>query len=198
MESWIPCSCERGKVIRMQMARPDLLSLVSRLILLGAAVLLLVPQGAPAHSPTDMQLALDQENRILSVTITHTVADPSTHYVKRVLITTGGSTITDTAYTSQPAPQTFTYTYLMPQDVNGEVQVRGECSILGSISRSLQVEDALPGVTPVSAATVTTPLTTTAPTGGVPPAPAATPDVAGPGFLPLVVAITLAVWQFRR
>ncbi len=182
----------------MQIARPDLLSRVSRLILLGAAVLLLVPQGAPAHSPTDMQLAFDQGNRILSVSITHPVADPSAHYIKRVLITTGGSTTSDTTYTSQPSPQTFTYIYLMPEDVNGEVQVRAECSILGSISRSLQGEDALPEVTAVSTATVTIPLTTTAPTGGVPPAPAATPDVAGPGFLPLVVAITLAVWMFRR
>jgi hypothetical protein len=145
-----------------------------------------------------MQLAFDQGNRILSVTITHTVADPSTHYIKRVLITTGGSTISDTAYTGQPSPQTFTYTYLMPQGVNGEVQVRGECSIIGSITRSLQVEDALPEGTTVSAATVTTSPNATAPAAGVPPVPAATPDVAGPGFLPLVVAITLAVWLFRR
>jgi len=181
----------------MQMTSPDLLSRISRFILLGAAVLLLVPQGAPAHSPTDMQLAFDQGTRILSVTITHTVADTSTHYIKRVLITTGGSVLGDTAYTSQPAPQTFTYTYLIPQGVKGEVQVRGECSILGSITRSLQAEDALPEVTTVSTGTATTLRTTTAPTGGVPSAQAGTPDAAGPGFLTLVVAITLAVWRFR-
>ena len=166
----------------MQMARPDLLSQVFRFILLGAAVLFLVPQGAPAHSPTDMQLAFNQGNRILSVTITHTVADPSTHYIKRVLITTGGSTISDTAYTSQPSPQTFTYTYLMPQSADGDIQVRAECSILGSITRSLQV-NASPGISTT--------------TGGSLPVPAAMPTKAGPGLLPLAAAIVLAAWRFR-
>jgi hypothetical protein len=184
MESWISISCDRGKVIRMQMARPDLLSRISRLILLGAAVLLLVPQGAPAHSPTDMQLAFDQGDRILSVTITHPVADPSTHYIKRILITTGGSTITDTAYTSQPSPVTFTYTYLMPQSVNGEIQVKGECSIIGSITRSIQVQQESPR--------------TTGTPGASPPTSATTPARAGPGFLLITTAVALAVWRFGR
>jgi hypothetical protein len=182
----------------MQMARPDLLSRVSRLILLGAAVLLLVPQGAPAHSPTDMQLAFDQENRILSVTITHLVADPSIHYVKRVLISSGGSVIGDNGYTSQPSPQTFTYTYLLPQGVNGEVEVRAECSILGSISRSLQLKGVSPEMTAVPASPGTTPGETVALPGVTPPAPATAPAMAGPGLLPLAAAMALAAWRFRR
>jgi hypothetical protein len=108
----------------MRMTCPDLLPLVSRFILLGAAVLLFIPQGAPAHPPSDMKLAFDQGNRILSVTITHSVADPSTHSIKRVLITRGGSTFSDIAYTGQPSHQTFTYSYMLPTGVNGEIQVR--------------------------------------------------------------------------
>jgi len=189
----------------MQIARPYL-SRISRLILIGAAVLLLVPQGAPAHAPSDVQLALDQGNGILSVTITHTVADPSTHYVKRVLITTGGSVIRDTAYTSQPSPQTFTYTYLLPSGVNGEVQVKAECSILGSITRSIQAEVAPPaGITvpepsiPVSVRPPVEPVDTgtSQPAAGASP-PAVMPTKAGAGLIPIAAAMALVVLRFRR
>jgi hypothetical protein len=149
----------------------------------AAIALLIIPQGAPAHSPTDLQLAFNRGDRILSVTITHPVADPSTHYIKRVLITSGGSTIADTAYSSQPSPQTFTYTYLMPQSVNGEVQVKGECSILGSMTRSIQVQAASPGTTGIP--------------GTSPPTSATTPAGAEPAPLLLTAAIALAAWRFR-
>ena len=169
-----------------------------RAIILVTLALFLIPQGVPAHPPSDMVLAFDQGDRVLSVTITHMVADPLTHYVKRVLITTGGSVISDNAYTSQPSPQTFTYTYLLPEGGNGEVEVRAECSIFGSITRSLQVQGASPEVTAAPASPGTTPGETATRSGVTPPAPAATPPGAGPGLLPIGAAIALAAWRFRR
>ena len=199
----LPCMTDVKPVLIIPTDHP---SRPCRAIFLLALALLLVPQGAPAHSPSDMQLAFDQGNRILSVTITHTVADPSTHYIKRVLVTTGGSPLSDTAYTSQPSPQTFTYTYLVPEGVNGDIQVRAECSILGSITRSLQIQGASPGVAtspqgrppvPPAAPGTNRPSATNA-AGSPPAAPSATPTEAGPGLLPLAAAMALAVWRFRR
>ena len=156
-----------------------------RILLLAALALLLLPQGAPAHPPSDMVLAFDPVTRVLSVTITHIVADPTTHYVRRVLITAGNFTVSDNAYTSQPSPQTFTYTYLLPANVSGGIQVRAECSIFGSTTRSLQLTGEIP-------------TETTAGPGGTPTSSATTPKKAGPGFLPVVAAIAFATWRLRR
>ncbi len=175
------------------------------LVLLG---LLLLPQGAPAHPPSDLQPAFDQGTRVLSVTITHTVADPATHYVKQVLITAGGTVINDTAYTTQPGSGTFTYTYPLPPSVNGEVQVKAACSIAGSTTRSIQVPEGPPAGGPAPGTTVpdraTLTVTPPSPPGAPPgtratlPATAPPTTEAAPGLLPFVAALVLAGWLFRR
>ncbi len=168
-----------------------------RILLLAALALLLLPQGAPAHPPSDMVLSFDPGTRVLSVTITHIVADPTTHYVKRVLITTGSPVVSDNAYTSQPSPQTFTYTYLLPTGVNGEIQVRAECSIFGSITRSIQLAGDTTEPTGVPASPGTSPGETTTGTGAAPQASATTPARAAPGLIPVAAAIALAAWRSR-
>jgi hypothetical protein len=162
-------------------------------VLLG---LLLLPQGAPAHPPSDLQLAFDEPTRVLSVTITHPVADPATHYVKRVGITAGGATDSGRSYTSQPASSPFTYTYTLRPDVKGEIQVVAECSISGSIARSITVAEG----TPVIPGTVTPPSPPGAPPGTRTTLPGAAPPTteASPGLLPLAAALALAGWRFRR
>ncbi|MDD1666956.1 MAG: hypothetical protein LUO96_00675, partial [Methanomicrobiales archaeon] len=62
-------------------------------------VLALLPAGVPAHAPSGVQPAFDEGSRVLSVSITHPVADPSTHYIKRVLVTAGDTVVSDTLYT---------------------------------------------------------------------------------------------------
>lgn len=173
-----------------QLSRPGL---VITLVLLG---LLLLPQGAPAHPPSDLQLAFDEPTRVLSVTITHPVADPATHYVKRVGITAGGATDSGRSYTSQPASSPFTYTYTLRPDVKGEIQVVAECSISGSIARSITVAEG----TPVIPGTVTPPSPPGAPPGTRTTLPGAAPPTteASPGLLPLAAALALAGWRFRR
>lgn len=47
-------------------------------------------QPTLAHSPSGMELAYDVDAQTLSVTITHSVADLDTHYVKRVEIKRNG------------------------------------------------------------------------------------------------------------
>ena len=174
-------------------------------VLLG---LLLIPQAAPAHPPSDMQLAFDRGTRILSVTITHTVADPTTHFVKRVRITAGGSQISNNTYTSQPSPSSFTYTFQMPPSAGGEIQVVAECSILGSTTRSIQIPEGMGAGSPAPGTTLPGQVsgTGTPPIPpGAPPGTRATPPAASPattaapaGLLPLAAALALAGWRLRR
>jgi hypothetical protein len=143
-----------------------------------------------------MQLGIREGDRLLSVTITHTVADPAAHYVNRVVVTAGGSTINDTAYTSQPTANTFTCAYPLPQGISGEVSVKAECSIAGSITRALPVPTAPTGGITVSETSLPVPVRppvepvasgTSQPGAATvpeayPASPAAVPTKAGPGL----------------
>jgi len=154
-------------------------------------VVLAIPQAALAHPPSDMQLRFDEASGVISVTITHPVTDPSTHYVKRVLIQQGGTVIQDTPYMSQPSPQTFTNTYPLPPGVSGEITVRVECAIGGSLTRSLPITRTTtpptvsPTVSPTSPGTVLPGTTATSATSPATPAP-------------LGALAVLAVWWSRR
>jgi hypothetical protein len=185
-----PCA---GAVAAMSVwaVLPSDLSRPSRAIPLLILTLFLIPHGAPAHPPSDMRLSYDQESRVLSVSIAHLVADPTTHYIKRVLITSGGSIISDNAYTSQPSPESFTYTYPLSPAVKGEVQVTAECSLIGSLSRSLQVPEGPMGGTSASPSSGSDRATSQT-------EPAPSPTKAGPGILSLSAALATAVWLSRR
>jgi hypothetical protein len=189
-------------VLKSHLCRPGR---VIPLILLG---LLLLPQGAPAHSPSDLKLAFDPVARMLSVTITHPVTDPATHHVKRVLVTAGGSVLNDSAYTSQPVSPSFTYTYPVPPGANGEIQATAECSVFGSLTRSIRIPEGQPAVSPAAGTTVpdqaTLSMTPPRPPGpppgtrGTPPVPAPATTEAAPGLLTFMAALALSGWRFRR
>ena len=205
--SCVPGSRGTGDVMTMQRSLSSQLRWTGRVLALILLGLLLLPQGAPAHPPSDLQLAFDEGTRVLSVTITHPVADPSSHHVKRVLVTAGGSPVSDTAYTTQPASP-FTYTYPLPPSASGEIQVVAECSITGSLTRSIQVPESSPPGSPAPATTVpdrpvlsvTPPSPPGAPPGTRPTLPATAPATteAAPGLLPFASALALAAWRFRR
>lgn len=193
-------------VMPVQMVPPQGLSRIAAAIPFLVLVLVLLPQGAPAHPPSAVQPAFDEGTRVLSVSITHPVADPTTHYIRRVLITAGDVVVSDTAYTSQPSSQSFTYTYPLPPGVKGDIRVTAACSISGSQSASLQVPAGAPPDTPLPG--LTTPAATPPSPPGPPPGtrstlPPATPPAtpgAGPGLLPVTAALALGLagWRLRR
>jgi hypothetical protein len=163
------------------------------LVLLG---LLLLPQGAPANPPSDLQLSFNETTRVLSVTITHPVADPGTHYIKRVSATSGGTAVSSRSYTSQPASSPFTYTYTLSPDVKGEIQVAAECSVFGSLARSITVPEGTPAVP--RTATPPGPEGEPGDSGTTPPGTAPATTEAAPGPIPLAAALGLALWRARR
>jgi hypothetical protein len=75
----------------------------------------------------------------LTATITHTVADPTTHYVYRVAILVNGVPANTILYSSQPSDSQFTYHYPVNAAPGDLIEVTAECNIAGSITRALVV-----------------------------------------------------------
>ena len=168
---------------------------------LALCVVLVVTQAALAHAPSDINLHFNAGTRVLSVTITHQVADPATHYVKEVKIRQAENTFSDTEYTSQPSPDTFTYSYPIPPEVTGIIEVKAECNIGGETTKALAISTYTPPATPTGATTgaTTPPLVTFPP----PTTPGATTAAPSPGGAGLAIAAfgalaALAVWWTRR
>jgi hypothetical protein len=162
-------------------------------------VILLLPQGAVAHPPSNMQVSYNATGEDLFVTITHIVPNPGVHYVQKVAIFRNGNLVNSSTYTSQPSPDTFAYRYGLHASGGDRFEVTASCSIGGSVTRTLTV-------TPVetSRTTAETSPAPSAPAASVPPRtlrdtaqalPAPTQAIA-PGA-PLAVAVALLVISRR-
>ena len=169
---------------------------------LALCVVLAVTQAALAHAPSDIDVNFNAGTRVLSLTITHQVADSTTHYVKEVKIRQGNNTFSESEYSSQPSPDTFTYTYPIPSDVTGIIEVKAECSIGGEKTKALAISTYTPPSTPTGATTgaTTPPLVTFPPpttqAGTTTAAPS--PGGAGLAIAALGALAVLAVWWARR
>jgi len=160
---------------------------------------LAMTQGAMAHAPSDIDVNFNAGTRVLSVTITHQVADPATHFVKEVKIRQASTTFSESKYTSQPSPDTFTYSYPIPADITGIIEVKAECVLGGEKTKALAISTFTPPSTPTGAATgATTPplVTLPPPTGATTAAP--TPAEGGIAVVALGALAVLAVWWARR
>ena len=102
-----------------------------------------------AHPPDDMQLSYNSNTNTLSVTITHGVADNTTHYIASVEIKVNGTTDQTQLYGSQPDLLSFTYEYTVITNNGSVIQVTAICSVGGSITKTLGGTtgngDAIPG-----------------------------------------------------
>ncbi|MFX0000357.1 MAG: hypothetical protein ACFE9Q_09255 [Candidatus Hodarchaeota archaeon] len=100
--------------------------------------------NAKAHPPSNMSLSYNSSTKVLSVTISHYVTDPLTHYVITVEIKVNGSTVKFETYSNQTSTSTFTYHYNNITANNGAtIQVTATCSITGNFVRSLVVSEGL-------------------------------------------------------
>jgi len=94
-----------------------------------------------AHTPSNMSLSNNSNTEILSVTITHSVIDPNSHFIESVEIKVNGSTALNQPYTSQPTSSSFTYQYDITAGDGATIQVIATCNIAGSITRTITIGD---------------------------------------------------------
>ena len=90
---------------------------------------------ASANAPSDMSISYNELSKNLNVTITHHVQNPLTHYIQEVRVTVNGKVASDSRYTSQPAPDTFTYTYPLLPVPGDTIEATASCNMGGSASR---------------------------------------------------------------
>ncbi|HPT18571.1 MAG TPA: PQQ-dependent sugar dehydrogenase [Methanothrix sp.] len=109
------------------------------LLILLVQLLLLLP--AAAHPPSQVSLNYDSANQSLQVTTTHTVSNPSGHYVFKVDVLKNGEMVLTKEYTSQPTGSTFTYDYPVNATAGDVLKATAYCSIAGSRSAEITVGD---------------------------------------------------------
>ncbi len=114
---------------------PSGIPVLAFVLIVAVSLILVCP--AAATPPSAMSVSYQEIAKELSVTITHQTANPQVHYIKEVLITINGNTVTDAAYTSQPTRDTFTYTYPIVTRPGDEITVTATCVLGGSLSRTL-------------------------------------------------------------
>ncbi len=95
--------------------------------------------GADAHLPETVAPLYDSDTNILTLYITHPVADPETHYIHRVEILLNGSIFETHNYISQPTKDGFIYEYPIVANNGTVIRVVAFCSISGSNSGEITV-----------------------------------------------------------
>ena len=107
---------------------------------------------AKAHSPQGIDLSYNANTQTLTATITHSVADNTTHFVISVIIQVNGSIVLTSPYTSQPDVLNFVYQYSIIADNGARIQATATCNQGGSISACIIVggdsceDDGGPGI----------------------------------------------------
>jgi glucose/arabinose dehydrogenase len=112
------------------------------IIKISAFLLLIVMLAYPAaaHAPSQVSLAYDSQNQSIKVTIAHTVSNPGSHYIYKVVIQKNGEQILKKEYSSQPTSSTFTYDYPLNASKGDIIKATAYCSIAGSKSGEITVE----------------------------------------------------------
>jgi hypothetical protein len=131
-----------------------------------------------AHAPTDMTISFDPSTAKISVTITHPVDDPATHYVSVVRVKQNERVISDPPYKSQPTKDTFTYTYDVNANPGDEIRVTAICIKGGTLEKVYTVPRPSGPTTPVPSRN---------------PSPALPTAKAPAGLLPLFGAAALMI-----
>jgi hypothetical protein len=108
-------------------------------ILVIVLLLALLPAPGAAHSPKEVVLTYDQAKQTLEVRITHSVSDPTKHFVAAVEIRKNGKTVSRIEYQSQPGPTTFVYSYPLDAAPVDVIEVKASCSIFGSTTEKLDL-----------------------------------------------------------
>ena len=165
------------------------------LVLILVVTLCFFDIPAMAHAPSNITIAYNPDMHKLSVTVTHPVDDPTTHYIRGVQVKINGEVISDPTYKSQPGRNSFTYTYDVMANPEDSVWVVATCVNGQSLESHYDIPKAVHAVATVQSlppATATLPqITTTEP-------PTNRTTYADAGLLPLFGAAVVVLLIKRR
>jgi desulfoferrodoxin (superoxide reductase-like protein) len=92
-----------------------------------------------ANPPSDMTLAYNEQSGELEVTLTHPVADPTTHYIKTIQVSINGQKVNETRFTSQPATTTFFEKFPLTAQPGDEIEVTASCVLGGDLTKQMTI-----------------------------------------------------------
>ncbi|MHA2020702.1 MAG: hypothetical protein ACW96N_03245 [Candidatus Thorarchaeota archaeon] len=159
------------------------IGMASRGVVVAAALLIISSsQPVAAHTPASMTLGYNWDTQVLSVTISHAVANPNDHFIENITVYKNDVKVDSEAYTSQGSASAASDTFNIAA-VDGDVlRVWANCSISGFIEDTITVTE------PDTTTTTTTDGTTTPPPG-LDSTPIILAAVIALGVIFLVVAI---------
>jgi len=135
----------------IQMDKKKLSMGVVVMMILASATFLLYTGTVEAHPPSDVSIDYDIADEELTVSITHSVGDPQSHYIYNVVVEVDGDTVIDQDYQEQPDDTNFQYTYDLVAGPGSVIEVTAYCNQAGSGSDTFEVgeenddEDDTPG-----------------------------------------------------
>ncbi|MFQ5832080.1 MAG: hypothetical protein ACE5H4_05225 [Candidatus Thorarchaeota archaeon] len=117
----------------------------SRVFVITAIVVFIAATMAPApvtaHAPSNMTLLYDWNSQELTVTISHTVGDPNSHYIENITVFKNDVKFTSSLYTNQESSFTASDTFVVAATDGDVLRVWAECVLGGINQRTLTVSE---------------------------------------------------------
>ncbi len=108
------------------------LVLLSGLLLSSSAII--------AHPPSNVELNYRGETKTLQVKVSHSVGNPSSHYVEKVTVTVNGERAITKDYEKQNKSSGSSFEYKLDVQNGDLIEVEAECNRFGAASGTLEVE----------------------------------------------------------
>jgi desulfoferrodoxin (superoxide reductase-like protein) len=110
------------------------------------ALIMLVAVPLFAHPPKNVSLEYDNDTKVLSVMIEHSVKDPSKHYVKEVVVEVNGKKQVEQTFTRQADGEQHDVVYkIIDVDEGDKITVVAYCNISGKKKSELIISANHPG-----------------------------------------------------
>jgi len=114
-----------------------------RSIIFGCVAFLCVCTPACwAHAPSDITARISVESQSMTVVVTHVVSDPTTHYVKRIVILVNGQQLAETEFQKQTDVTGQTAQIVIPAAIGPQdtVEIVAFCSRFGSLKKTVALK----------------------------------------------------------
>ena len=96
--------------------------------------------SAWAHPPVDIAISFDPGTKMVKAVITHPVANPKDHYIRKVDVSLNGKEVIEHVISRQDNNDTQTVAYLLPDVKEGDtIGVEGYCNQFGSLQKTITV-----------------------------------------------------------
>ena len=101
--------------------------------------ILMAPGFVAAHAPSSVDLSYNEATDELSVTVTHTGVDGTTHRISEIQVYKNDVLQTTETYSSQTTTSSHSDTFTIAADAGDELRVVAICSIAGQREGTLTV-----------------------------------------------------------